>query len=60
MVILDVGLEVIRETVDPMRQQRDLHFRRSGVALGALIFADHFGLVLGRHCHFSNSLRSVG
>ena len=51
MVILDVALEMVGETVDAMREERDLHFRRTRVALGALVFADDAGLVLGVDCH---------
>ena len=37
MVILDVGLEMPVEPVDARSQQRDLDFRRTGVALGTLV-----------------------
>src|SRR3990170_6681480 len=56
MVILDVGLEVTGEAVDARRQQRHLHFRRSGVALGALMVRDDLRLLRNRNWH-SNSLR---
>src|SRR6185503_9526414 len=51
MVILAVGLEVLGEVVDAFRQDRNLHFGRTGVALLGGIFVDERGLALGRDRH---------
>src|SRR3546814_20581745 len=37
--------------VDAVGQDRDLHFRRTGVALFAGMFLDEFGLALGGNRH---------
>src|SRR3990172_12645170 len=55
MVVLDVNLEVAGEAVDACRQQRHLHFGRSGVALGALMVRNDLRLLRNRKWH-SNSL----
>jgi hypothetical protein len=39
-MILDVALEVIGEAIDPRREERDLDFRRAGVAGLALVGLD--------------------
>src|SRR3990170_8109729 len=55
MVVLDVDLEVTGEAVDACRQQRHLHFGRSGVTLSALMVRDDLRLLRNRKWH-SNSL----
>ena len=42
MVVLDVGFEVIHQAVDPLRQQRDLNFRRAGVSRVRFVLTDRF------------------
>jgi hypothetical protein len=37
MMVFDVGLEMAGELVNSRSQQSDLHFRRTGVAFGALV-----------------------
>ena len=37
MVVLAMLAQVIRDVVDPLRQNRDLHFRRARVAIVALV-----------------------
>src|SRR6516162_2748670 len=32
MIVLDVGLEMLGEAVDALREDRHLHFRRTGIA----------------------------
>ena len=44
MVVLLVELQVLVQVVDPVRQQRDLHFGRTGVALAAGIGLHDLGL----------------
>ena len=48
MVILDVGLEVFREVVDALAEERDLNFRGAGVGVVRAVGADHFSLTLVR------------
>src|SRR3990172_11653934 len=55
MVVFDVEVEVTGKAVDGCRQQRHLHFGRSGVALGALMVRDDLRLLRNRKWH-SNSL----
>src|SRR5687767_8060485 len=40
MVVLRMLLEVLREAVDPLGQERDLHLRRPGVALVSAVLLD--------------------
>src|ERR1051325_4490424 len=47
VVVFHVGLEVLGQRVDPLREDRDLHFRRPGVALVGGIRFDNFGLAAG-------------
>src|SRR5690606_16147640 len=56
--ILDVRLEVLGQFVDPCGQQRDLHFRRTGVALGALVRTDQLRLLFGGNGHYLTRLIS--
>src|SRR6478672_5192374 len=42
VVVLLVGLEVLGQLLDAGGQQGDLHFRRTGVVVAALVFVDHF------------------
>src|SRR3546814_17949419 len=51
VIILRVGLEMPGQRVDAVGQDRDLHFRRTGVALFAGMFLDAFGLALGGNRH---------
>src|SRR5690349_10020399 len=51
VVILDVALEVVRETVDAGGEERDLDFGRSRIALPSLVFGDHLRLVVSRRGH---------
>src|SRR3546814_6877135 len=51
VIILRVGLEMPGQRVDAVGQDRDLHFRRTGVALFAGMFLDEFGLALGGNRH---------
>ena len=37
--VLLVGLEVFGQVADALRQDRDLDFRRTGIALAGLVFA---------------------
>ena len=50
-MILLVGLEVIRQVVDPGRQQCDLHFRRTGITFVnlAVLYNLPFGVFRNRH-----------
>jgi hypothetical protein len=48
MVVLGVGPEVIIEVIDPFREDRNLHFRGSGVRLMPLILLERGSL---RECH---------
>src|SRR4029453_1082534 len=58
MVVLVVGLEVAGQRLDPAGEDRDLHFRRPGVALAAGVVADDFLLLLGGNRHSSYSAAS--
>src|SRR5262249_37391960 len=51
MIVLDVGLEMLGEAVDALRQDRHLHLRRSGVAGLGRIGLDDLGLAAGRNRH---------
>ena len=42
MVVLGVALEVLGQVPDPLGQDRDLNFRRTGVAFGAGVILDEF------------------
>src|SRR5690348_18291318 len=55
MVVLDVDLEMLVQSVDAGGEQRGLHLRRAGVALRALIVGDHPRLVCNRDGHVRNS-----
>src|SRR4051794_33171184 len=46
MIVLRVGLEVAREIVDALGEDRDLDFRRTSVALALSMFADQRFLAL--------------
>src|SRR5256885_1617186 len=48
VVILGVGLEMIRETVDARSEQRNLHFGRTGIACDPLMIGDDLSLILYR------------
>ena len=49
VVILVVALQVLGEAVDALGEQRDLHFRRTGVGRMGAVLGD--GLALGSSCH---------
>ncbi|MNG36637.1 hypothetical protein D3C84_1237320 [compost metagenome] len=51
MVVLDVALEVFGQIVDAFRQDRDLDFRRPGVATLGGISLDEFRFTCGRDRH---------
>jgi hypothetical protein len=51
MVVFDMRLEVFRQIVDPLGEQRNLDFGRAGIAgFGAVRF-DDFRLTRGRYRH---------
>jgi len=45
MVILAVGLEMLLEAGDPLREEGDLNLGRTSVAIAALVLGDDFGLL---------------
>src|SRR5690348_16070358 len=45
VVVLAMGLEVVVEVVDAVRQHRHLHARRAGVGFGGAVLLDRRGLV---------------
>src|ERR1700730_4744301 len=51
MVVLDVGLEVLRQVVDAFRKDRYLNFRRASVAGLGRIGLDDFRLAVGCNRH---------
>src|SRR4029077_15260635 len=51
MEILAVGGEMLGEILDPLGEDRDLYFRRPGVALFGRIVFDERSLALGRNRH---------
>src|SRR4029077_10752421 len=51
MVVLDVGLEVLRQVVDALRKDRHLHFRRTSVAGFGRIGLDNVRLAVGCNRH---------
>src|SRR5262245_4970208 len=51
VVVLDVALEVLGQIVDAFRQDRDLHFRRPGIAGFGRIGLDEFRFTRGRDRH---------
>src|SRR5688572_6659267 len=55
MMILCVDLEVLGEVIDPVAENRDLHFRRSGVAVVRPVAADDPGLAVLVQRHVSSS-----
>ena len=52
-MILRVGLEVFGEVVDAFAENRDLHFRGSGVGVVGLVAADQFGLAVFAQRHLA-------
>src|SRR5450830_71424 len=56
MMILDVGLEMAGQLVDARRQQGDLHFRGTGVALGALVIVHDLRFVRSGEWHANTLL----
>src|SRR3546814_15383341 len=55
VVVLVVRLEVIGQRIDAVGQDRDLDFRRTGIALVAGIVLDDFGFALGGNRHIQTS-----
>src|SRR4030066_2415875 len=53
--ILGVGLQMIRDHVDPLGEERDLHFRRTGVRIVQPELADDVLFLLRHYAHFSPS-----
>src|SRR6266571_419112 len=51
MVVLDVGLEMLGQARNALREDRDLDFRRTGVAGFGGIILDDFRLAAGRQRH---------
>src|SRR6478736_10128322 len=51
VIVLDVGFEMLGEAVDALREDRHLHFRRTGVAGFGRIGLDDFGLAAGGYRH---------
>src|SRR5262245_39860478 len=51
MIVLDVSLEMLGQTVDAFREDRHLHFRRTGIAGLGRIGLDDFGLAAGSYRH---------
>src|SRR5262249_9650744 len=45
VMVLRVDLQVLREVVDPLRQECDLHLRGAGVGLVAVVLGDRGGFV---------------
>ena len=48
MIVVLVSLEVIGETVDALREERDLHLRRAGISCLCCVVLDNFLLALVR------------
>src|SRR6201989_3020204 len=60
MVVVDVGLEMLGEAGDSFGQDRNLNFRRPGVAgCGGIVF-DDFGLAAGTERHRLEVLSKAG
>ena len=53
VIIMLVLAHVVGQRIDPLREQRDLHLRRAGVALMRAIFVDDIGLLIQRKSHGS-------
>src|SRR5262249_4149555 len=51
MGVLDGGLEMLGEAVDALREDRHLHFRRTGIAGLGRVGLDDFGLAAGGYRH---------
>src|SRR5690606_3262503 len=51
VVVLLVGLEVLGQVGDAFRQDRDLHFSRTGVARRAGVVGDDFSFTFSRNRH---------
>src|SRR5438552_2804212 len=51
MIVLGVALEMLGEVVDALGQDRDLHFRRPGVAFALRMFLDQRLLALRGNRH---------
>ena len=52
MMVLDVGLEVIREAIYPGGEKSDLHLWRSGIALDPLVLRNDVSFLLYGYRHF--------
>ena len=51
MMILGVRLEMFRQVIDALAEQRDLDFGGTGVGSMGLVRADDFGLAILGECH---------
>jgi len=60
VMILDVALEMASEIVDARRQQRNLHFRGSGIGRGPLMILQNLSLLARRNRHSRISERKAG
>ena len=55
VMVLRVRAQVLRELVDPLREERDLDFRRAGVVPGSTMLADDLALRFLCESQFSAS-----
>lgn len=62
VIVLFVNFEMLRQFVDTLRQKRDLHLRRTGIAIVCFKFVNYFFFYFFCCCHnllkFSLSLCS--
>jgi hypothetical protein len=52
VMVLNMRLEMIRQSVDTGSQKCNLHFRRSGIPFGALVAGNNVRLLLYGYWHF--------
>src|SRR5262245_18087930 len=57
--VLDVRLEVLGQAVDPLGEERDLHFWRPGVGTGALVLLHYLRFLRNLQSHSLISLKVV-
>ena len=48
MVVLRVSTKMLREMSDPVRKERDLHFRRSRITIVGTVLTDDVAFILQR------------
>jgi hypothetical protein len=60
MMILRVDLEVFRQVINALAQERDLYFGRPGVSVVCLEVADDSCLAVFRESHDSSSTNGPG